>query len=173
MPCRRKEISTVFTSSHAESACYCAACGTPAASPARFCSACGRPLMPTSPRPATHGTSIINTNIVTVPPSFFPASSAGPYRPSPGFLTRSLYFVFVGWWLGGLWLGGALALMTTLVGLPLGLWMINRLPQVMTLKIITSARISAPRQELSAAQYVLLAFLALAVAVVLIAALGS
>ena len=40
----------------------------------------------------------------------------------------------IGGWLGGFWLWLALALISTLIGLPLGLWMLNRLPQVLTLK---------------------------------------
>ncbi|HMQ30896.1 MAG TPA: zinc ribbon domain-containing protein [Chloroflexaceae bacterium] len=52
----------------------------------------------------------------------------------PGCLVRALYFCFVGLWLGALWTGLAWFLLVTVIGLPLGLMMLNRIPQVMTLK---------------------------------------
>ncbi len=50
------------------------------------------------------------------------------------FLKRTLWFLLVGWWLAFLW--GALAwlLCVSVVLLPLGTVMFNRLPQVLTLK---------------------------------------
>jgi uncharacterized membrane protein YccF (DUF307 family) len=52
----------------------------------------------------------------------------------PGMLVRILYFLFVGWWVGLFWLNIGFALCALIVTLPLGLIMLNRLPQVMTLK---------------------------------------
>jgi uncharacterized membrane protein YccF (DUF307 family) len=49
-------------------------------------------------------------------------------------LIRALYFVLVGWWLSGIWAAVAWCLSITIIGLPLGLYMLNRLPQVVTLK---------------------------------------
>ena len=49
-------------------------------------------------------------------------------------LIRALYFVLVGWWLSGIWAAIAWFLSITIIGLPLGLYMLNRLPQVVTLK---------------------------------------
>jgi uncharacterized membrane protein YccF (DUF307 family) len=42
--------------------------------------------------------------------------------------------VLIGWWLSAIWAGVAWVLSITVVGLPLGLYMLNRLPQVVTLK---------------------------------------
>jgi uncharacterized membrane protein YccF (DUF307 family) len=42
--------------------------------------------------------------------------------------------VFVGLWAGQIWLLVAWLLNLTLIGLPLGIWMLNQLPQVMTLR---------------------------------------
>jgi uncharacterized membrane protein YccF (DUF307 family) len=47
---------------------------------------------------------------------------------------RALWFVFVGLWAGQVWLLVAWLLNLTLIGLPLGLWMLNQMPQVMTLR---------------------------------------
>jgi len=52
----------------------------------------------------------------------------------PGMFVRILYFLFVGWWVGLFWLNIGFGLCALIVTLPLGLIMLNRLPQVMTLK---------------------------------------
>jgi uncharacterized membrane protein YccF (DUF307 family) len=49
-------------------------------------------------------------------------------------LVRALYFVLVGWWLSGVWAAVAWILSVTIIGLPLGLYMLNRMPQIVTLK---------------------------------------
>jgi uncharacterized membrane protein YccF (DUF307 family) len=51
----------------------------------------------------------------------------------PGCLVRILYFILIGWWLAGVWIFVAWLLNLTVVGLPIGLMMINRVPQIMTL----------------------------------------
>jgi uncharacterized membrane protein YccF (DUF307 family) len=50
------------------------------------------------------------------------------------FLIRVIWFFVLGWELAGIWILVAWALNLTIIGLPLGLWMINRVPQVLTLK---------------------------------------
>jgi uncharacterized membrane protein YccF (DUF307 family) len=52
----------------------------------------------------------------------------------PGLLLRALYFVLFGWWFSAIWAVVAWVLCVTVIGLPLGLYMLNRLPQVVTLK---------------------------------------
>jgi len=52
----------------------------------------------------------------------------------PGCLIRTLYFLVIGISLGAAWTLIGWFLTVTIIGMPLGLWMINRLPQVMTLK---------------------------------------
>lgn len=49
-------------------------------------------------------------------------------------LLRAVYFIFFGLWLSGIWAAVAWLLCVTIIGLPLGLWMLNRLPQVTTLQ---------------------------------------
>jgi len=51
-----------------------------------------------------------------------------------GLLIRAVYFVLVGWWLSAVWAVIAWVLCITIIGLPLGLFMLNRMPQVATLK---------------------------------------
>jgi uncharacterized membrane protein YccF (DUF307 family) len=52
----------------------------------------------------------------------------------PGLLIRALYFILVGWWFSGIWAVVAWIFCLTIIGLPFGLYMLNRLPQVVTLK---------------------------------------
>lgn len=65
----------------------------------------------------------------------------GPGRPttttqsnSPGCLIQILYFLLIGWWLGGAWVIVAWVLMVTILGLPIGAAMLNDVPQVMALR---------------------------------------
>lgn len=57
-----------------------------------------------------------------------------PQSRGPGLLIRAIYFVLFGLWFSGIWAGIAWFLCVTVIGLPLGLLMLNRLPQVVTLK---------------------------------------
>jgi uncharacterized membrane protein YccF (DUF307 family) len=50
------------------------------------------------------------------------------------FILRVIWFFVLGWELTGIWILVAWALNATIIGLPLGLWMIDRVPQVLTLK---------------------------------------
>lgn len=55
-------------------------------------------------------------------------------NPGPGCLVRGLYFIFIGVWLGLIWVLVAWFFNLTIIGLPIGLAMINRIPQIMTLR---------------------------------------
>nr|WP_227014941.1 YccF domain-containing protein [Natronorubrum aibiense] len=54
-------------------------------------------------------------------------------RGQHSLVTRALYFVLVGWWLSFLWANLAALLAVTIIGLPIAIWMINRLPFVTSL----------------------------------------
>ena len=78
------------------------------------------------------------------------------------FILRAIYFILFGWWLGLLWYVAAYILCLSVIGLPLGVFMLNRIPQVLTLKpvermkFISSMRINdriypaveVPKEEL-------------------------
>jgi uncharacterized membrane protein YccF (DUF307 family) len=55
-------------------------------------------------------------------------------QDDPGLVVRTAWFLLVGWWLTGIWLAVAWALNVTIIGLPLGIWMINQTPLVFSLK---------------------------------------
>ena len=52
---------------------------------------------------------------------------------APPLLLRVIYFLLFGWWFTGVWINIAWIFNLTLIGLPVGLWMIDRVPQILTL----------------------------------------
>ncbi len=46
---------------------------------------------------------------------------------------RILYLVLVGWWLSGIWTIAAYLICLTIIGLPVGLWMIEQTPALLSL----------------------------------------
>nr|MBA2518775.1 YccF domain-containing protein [Chloroflexia bacterium] len=55
-------------------------------------------------------------------------------RRAPNLILRVVWFIVVGWWLGGVLSAVAWFFNATIIGLPLGLWIINRLPTFITLR---------------------------------------
>ena len=53
---------------------------------------------------------------------------------NPGCLIQLLWFAFIGWWAGQLWVGVAWALMLTVIGIPFAVMMLNLVPQVIALR---------------------------------------
>lgn len=53
---------------------------------------------------------------------------------APSLAVRAVWFLLVGWWATGIWLGVAWFLNVTIVGLPLGIKMVNVTPKVLSLK---------------------------------------
>jgi uncharacterized membrane protein YccF (DUF307 family) len=50
------------------------------------------------------------------------------------FLVRALYFVLVGWWLSALWMALASLVCSTIIGLPIGIWMFDLVPMLVSLQ---------------------------------------
>jgi uncharacterized membrane protein YccF (DUF307 family) len=48
-------------------------------------------------------------------------------------LARAVWFVLIGWWLGGIWMAAAWLISLPIITLPLAIWMMNRIGGVMTL----------------------------------------
>lgn len=54
--------------------------------------------------------------------------------PQYRFLLRALWFVFVGWWLAGIFLVLGYLCCLTIIGLPLGFWLFDAVPWALTLR---------------------------------------
>lgn len=64
-----------------------------------------------------------------------PSTTVVDTRGGPNILIRLLWFVFVGWWASLIVISLAALANLTIIGIPLGLWLMNRVPQVVTLKL--------------------------------------
>jgi uncharacterized membrane protein YccF (DUF307 family) len=64
-----------------------------------------------------------------------PRSRSDPERArgQRSLLVRAVYFVFVGWWASLAWANVAAFFAMTVVGLPIAVWMLDRLPLVTSL----------------------------------------
>jgi uncharacterized membrane protein YccF (DUF307 family) len=63
-------------------------------------------------------------------------------RQSPNIVVRLIWFVCAGWWLTGLVSLLAWALAATIIGIPLSISLLNRIPQVATLRMSTPEAIA-------------------------------
>jgi uncharacterized membrane protein YccF (DUF307 family) len=91
------------------------------------------PAPPASPPPAQ-----------PQPPAGAPAAPVVVFAPAagPGLLVRALWFFFIGTWLSWLAIAVAYLCCLTIVGLPVGFWIFNRLPVILTLRPRTDIRMT-------------------------------
>jgi len=80
----------------------------------------------------------IGIKLINLVPTVLTLGATVAFRTRVGAGQRSLtvravYFVLVGWWLSLLWANVASFLAITVVGLPVAIWMLNRLPYVTSL----------------------------------------
>ena len=92
--------------------------------------------------------------------------STGQTSTGPGCLIQSLWFIFIGWWLGALAIAAAWLLNITIIGLPLGLTIMNNIPRVLSLQppnkefqlVETNGNISISTNHLQQRNFFLRAF---------------
>jgi len=68
-------------------------------------------------------------------------------EPAIPFLLRVLYFFLFGWEATGVWILIAWFFNLTIVGLPVGVWMLHRVPQVLTLRPIKQVVVTSGHGE--------------------------
>jgi uncharacterized membrane protein YccF (DUF307 family) len=54
-------------------------------------------------------------------------------RSSAPLWLRAIWFVLVGWWAALIWMIVAYLISMTIIGIPIGIMILNRLPEVYTL----------------------------------------
>ena len=69
-----------------------------------------------------------------IPSSLPETTVVTTHRANPGCLVSALWFIFFGWWVGGIAILFAWLFSVTIIGLPLGLFIINNLPMILLLQ---------------------------------------
>lgn len=67
----------------------------------------------------------------------------------PGCLVQGLWWLFIGWWLGAIAISFAWLLNVTIIGLPLGMAILNNIPKILALQNPTKRFKVVPGQDLS------------------------
>jgi uncharacterized membrane protein YccF (DUF307 family) len=60
--------------------------------------------------------------------------SPDAHVPQRNILLRAIYFILIGWWLSALWMEAAYALCLSIIGLPIGFWMLDQVPALVSLR---------------------------------------
>jgi len=72
-------------------------------------------------------------------------------KKGPGCLVQILWFLFIGWWLGGFAVSAAYILFLFIVTIPLGIAILNNIPMIMALR--QPDRLITPYGEVHVPQY--------------------
>ncbi|MBA3945315.1 MAG: zinc ribbon domain-containing protein [Herpetosiphonaceae bacterium] len=109
---------------------------------ARFCVFCATPLSTATSTPGM------------IAPALAASVAASAWAQRTGSVTlpmmsgnvhlllRAVWFIVIGWWLGLVWTIFAWLFNLSLIFLPVGLWMLNRVPQIMTLRSPAAPRVT-------------------------------
>ncbi len=56
------------------------------------------------------------------------------HKSGPNLLVRFVWWLLIGWWASGIAVVVAWFALVTIIGIPVGIWLINRLPSILTLR---------------------------------------
>ena len=56
------------------------------------------------------------------------------HKSGPNLLVRFVWWLLIGWWASGIVVAIAWFALATIIGIPVGIWLINRLPSILTLR---------------------------------------
>ena len=73
--------------------------------------------------------------------------------PEPNMVLRVVWFLFVGWWMSFWAISVAVLLQLTLIGIPGAIWVINRIPQISTLKSSRRLQVSETQAGVTVVSY--------------------
>ena len=71
--------------------------------------------------------------VLTLQPTADDPATGRPPRQLP-LLVRAVWFFVAGWWLGKVCFIAGYVCCLTIIGMPLGVWLLHRVPEVLTLK---------------------------------------
>jgi len=54
--------------------------------------------------------------------------------PQVNIFLRIIYFLLIGWWFSAFWVELAYIICLTILGLPIGLWMVDKTPVIVSLR---------------------------------------
>ena len=70
-------------------------------------------------------------------------------KSGPNMLVRAIWYIFIGWWLAGIASMIAWLALITIIGIPLGFYLINRLPTFLTLRPRTREWVATVEGEMT------------------------
>ena len=73
------------------------------------------------------------TQTTTITVSGGVATVTREHQKQRSLLLRAIYFVLIGWWAALVWMIVAYFICLTIIGIPIGIMMLNRLPEIYTL----------------------------------------
>ena len=93
------------------------------------------PAVPTPMSPAPQHGGAVNVHQYAQPPVLLA-------RSGPNMFLRIIWYVFIGWWLSGWLMFAAGVCVASVILLPVGLALVNRLPTVLTLRPTTQRTVA-------------------------------
>ena len=54
--------------------------------------------------------------------------------PQMPLVIRAVWYILIGWWLAGFWVELAYVISLTIIGMPIGFWMFDKVPALLSLR---------------------------------------